>query len=62
MTPKVVISEIGMAAPTIRVGRVRRRKTRTVSVARTAPKTRAKRVSSTASRIASEKSAPFFQR
>jgi hypothetical protein len=61
MTPKVDTREMGIATATIRVGRVRRRKTNTVRVASSAPKTSAKIVSSTDSRIALEKSAaPSF--
>ena len=57
MKPKVVISETGIARPTIIVGRQRRRNSQTVSVASTAPNSREKTVSWTASRIDSEKSA-----
>jgi len=56
ITPKVATSESGMAAATIRVGRMRRRKTNTVTTASTAPSARAKSVSSTASRMAWVKS------
>ena len=57
ITPKVVISENGIEIPTISVGRQRRRKPKTVKVARTAPNWRAKSVSWMDSRMASEKSA-----
>ncbi len=56
MTPNVATSESGIERPTIRVGRVRRRNTNTVTVASRAPKNRANSVSATASRMANEKS------
>ena len=57
MKPKVPISEIGIAAATINVGRVRRRNTKTVRTASSAPKISANCVSATDSRIDFEKSA-----